>query len=265
VETIADYQLVRSLGEGNNGEFFLATPPARLPVDAEHVAVKVLSGPTSDDAFRRATRELRLFASVQSPYLVTLYDAGQEGGKFFYSMRYFPLGSLAEPARVLTSAEILRAVSHASRAAHALHEAGIVHRGIKPENILLEEDGAKLSDLGLAQVLTPGLSVTGIGPVSSLEYVDPGILRGESASRASDIWSLGATLHRAITGTGMYGDFPVGDVGVAVRKVLTSDPLVSQSLDDGIADVVRRCIAPDPADRLATAEQLADRLEALSG
>lgn len=260
---IADYELVRSLGEGNHGEFFLAVPPARLPVDAEHVAVKILSGPTTEDAFRRATRELRLFASVRSPYLVSLFDAGQEGGRFFYSMSYFPRGSLADPAQPLTRVETRRAVAHASRAAHALHEAGIVHRGIKPANILLEEDGAKLSDLGLAQVVTPGLSVTGIGPVESLEYVDPGTLRGEPASRASDVWSLGATLHRALAGEGVYGEISRTDVGLAVRQVLTSSPTLSDTLTSGEAALVRTCLAADPADRPATAEELAVCIEAL--
>jgi serine/threonine protein kinase len=264
VDSIADYQLVRSLGEGNHGEFFLAAPPKRLPVDAEYVAVKVLSAPTTDDAFRRATRELRLFASVHSPYLVTLYDAGQDGGRFFYSMQYFPLGSLMAPARELSEAEILRAVAHASLAANALHEAGVVHRGIKPANILLSEDGAKLSDLGLAQVLTPGLSVTGIGPIGSLEFVDPAILRGEPASRSSDIWSLGATLHRALTGHGIYGDLPDDDVGLAVRRVLSTAPQIDDSLPGPQAELIRACLAPDPAERPATAEELAHRLEALS-
>jgi eukaryotic-like serine/threonine-protein kinase len=263
MDSIADYRIVRSLGEGNQGEFFLAERPARLPVDAEYVAVKVLSGPTTDDAFRRATRELKLFASVKSPYLVTLYDAGQDGGRFFYSMQYFPLGSLGAPARPLSQDEIVRAVAHASLAAHALHETGVVHRGIKPQNILLHDDGAKLSDLGLAQVLTPGMSVTGIGPVGSLEYVDPAILRGESASRASDIWSLGVTLHRALTGAGIYGDLPFGDVGLAVRRVLTTEPELSAALSPAQAEVIRSCWAPDPVDRPASGEDLAKRLDAL--
>ena len=92
---IADYEFVRSLGRGNHGEFFVAHTPARLPVDAEFVAVKVLSGPTSEDVFRRATRELSAFASVQSPCLVALYDAGQQGESFYYAMEYLPDGSLA--------------------------------------------------------------------------------------------------------------------------------------------------------------------------
>src|SRR5689334_25000434 len=125
MQGIADYEFIRSLGQGNHGEFFLADRPARLPVKAEQVAVKVCGG-TGEDAFRRATRELKAFAVVQSPYLVTLYDAGQQGGVFYYSMEYLPSGSLAEPAQNVDPAARLRAVACAGRAAQALHDAGIV-------------------------------------------------------------------------------------------------------------------------------------------
>ena len=76
---IADYTLVRSLGDGNHGEFYLAERPDRLDVDAEFLAVKVWGAGASEAGFRKAIRELKLFASVKSPYLVTLFDAGQEG------------------------------------------------------------------------------------------------------------------------------------------------------------------------------------------
>jgi serine/threonine protein kinase len=264
MDAIADYRIVRSLGEGNHGEFFLAVPPARLGVDAEYVAIKVLSGPSTEDTFRRATRELQAFASVRSPYLIELYDAGQAGAHFFYSMPYFPLGSLAAPARPVERDETVRAVAHAGRAADALHESGIVHRGIKPANILLHEEGAKLSDLGLAHTLAPGLSVTGIGPIESLEHVDPAILRGDPPSRASDVWSLGTTLHRALAGTSVYGELSTTDAGLAVRKVLTTEPAVDESLADAEADVIRACLATDPTDRPTTAEALADRLDGLA-
>ena len=108
METIADYRLIRSLGAGSHGEFFLAEPPARLGLDTEFVAVKVTAGQTQDDAFRRATRELRLFAQVKSPYLVALYDAGQEGGRFFYAAEYLPLGSLGSPSKPLDRGQTLR-------------------------------------------------------------------------------------------------------------------------------------------------------------
>lgn len=260
---IADYKFIRSLGEGNHGEFFLAPPPPRLNVPAEFVAVKVLTGQTDDEAFRRTTRELRAFASVRSPYLVTLFDAGQEGGTFFYSMEYFPLGSLASPARPLARVEVLRAAAHASRAAHALHEAGVVHRSIKPANVLLAEDGARLSDLGLAQLLAPGQTVTGIGPIASVEFLDPAILRGERGSRSSDIWSLGITLHQALAGAGVYGELPTRDPLLTVRKVLTTTPVISPTLGAEEAALVAACLALDPADRPDTAENLALRIEAL--
>lgn len=263
MEKVADYRLIRSLGEGNHGEFFLADRPPRLPVDADLVAVKVLHGMSGDDAFRRTTRELRVFASVRSPYLVTLYDAGQEGDKFFYSMEYFPLGSLAAPARPLDRAERLRAIVHAARAAHALHESGTVHRGIKPANILLHDEGAKLSDLGFAQELMPGQTVTSVGPIGSVEYLDPGILKGDTASRGSDVWSLGMTLHKVLTGVGVYGELP-DDPLVVVRKVLTAQPEVSEELSADERAVVERALSPEPVDRHATAEQFADEVEALS-
>ena len=111
MQGIADYEFIRPLGSGNHGQFFLARRPPRLPVDVEYVAVKVLGGESTADTFRRATREMKAFASVRSPYLVTLYDAGQHDGVFYYSMEYLPAGSLAEPAQPLDPATALRAVA----------------------------------------------------------------------------------------------------------------------------------------------------------
>jgi serine/threonine protein kinase len=264
MQGIADYRFVRALGDGGHGTFYLAIPPARLGLAVEHVAVKVLAGSTDEEAVRRTTRELRAFASAQSPYLVTLFDAGQQDGSFFYSMQYFPMGSLAEPARPLTRAEVLTAVSQAALAAHALHEAGVVHRSIKPENILLQEDGARLSDLGLAQALAPGQTVTGLGPIGAVEYIEPAILLGKRGSRASDIWSLGVTLHRALTGVGVYGDLPAKDPLFAVRKVLSTQPQLSPTLDAGTTALLTKALATDPQDRQRDALAFAQECQALT-
>lgn len=261
MQGIADYRFVRPLGEGAHGTFYLAVPPPRLGMSVEHVAVKVLTGSTDEETIRRTTRELRAFASAASPYLVTLYDAGQQDGSFFYAMEYFPGGSLGAPATPLTRTQVLMAVAQASRAAHALHEAGVVHRSIKPENILLHESGARLSDLGLAQALAPGQTVTGLGPIGTVEYLEPVILLGQRGSRASDIWSLGITLHRALTGVGVYGELSQSDPLFAVRTVLSTKPVLSASLEAADAALVARCLAPEAADRPATAAELADALE----
>jgi serine/threonine protein kinase len=264
VQGIADYRFVRPLGEGAHGSFFLAVPPARLGLAAEHVAVKVLVGSTDEETVRRTTRELRAFASAASPYLVTLYDAGQQDGRFFYAMEHFPLGSLGAPAVTLTRAQVLTAVAQAARAAHALHEVGVVHRSIKPENILLHADGARLSDLGLAQALAPGQTVTGLGPIGTVEYLEPGLLLGQRGSRASDIWSLGITLHRALTGTGVYGQLSQTDPLLAVRTVLSSKPVLSTALEARDAELIAHALAAEAADRPATAQALAEALEALA-
>ncbi len=260
-QLLADFQVVRVLGEGNHGRFYLARPPARLGIADEFVAVKVFAGHCSEDAYRRGVRELRAFAAVASPYLVTVYDAVLQDN-FLYAMEYLPLGSLAAPARPLDRPEVLRAVEHAARAVHALHEAGMVHGDIKPGNVMLHADGGKLSDLGLARVFTTGAALTGMAPESSVEYVDPALLRGDSPSRSSDIWGLGATLHRALSGVGLYGEMPERQPLLAIRRVQSTPPVIDASLNAEEAATVQSCLAPD-LDRLPTALALAEQLAVL--
>lgn len=259
---IADYQVVRVLGEGNNGRFYLARPPARLGLPDEYVAVKVFTGQHSAQAYERGVRELRAFAQVSSPYLVKVYDAVLQDS-FLYAMEYCPLGSLAAPARPLARVEVLRAVAHAARAAHALHEAGLTHGDVKPANILLTEQGGKLSDLGLARYLTPGVTLTGMASAASVEYLDPGLLRGERPSRATEVFALGATLHRALTGQGLYGELPDSEPLLAIRKVMSAEPVMARGLRPEEETLVRDCLAPLGV-RPATALQVAERLDTLA-
>jgi serine/threonine protein kinase len=260
---IADYEFIRSLGSGNHGQFFLARRPPRLPVDTEYVAVKVLVGDSTTETFRRATRELKAFARVSSPYVVATYDAGQQDGVFYYSMEYLDGGSLEAPVRPLDRATTLRAIAHAARAVAALHEVGIVHRDIKPGNVLLSAGGAKLSDLGLAHVFTEGVTVTGVGPVGAIEYVDPAFLLGEPSGPHNDVWSLGAMLHRVLTGTGIYGDLPEQNGLLALRRILSSTPQLSNALPEPLRYLVGDCLAA-VADRPA-ASAVAERIEQFTG
>jgi serine/threonine protein kinase len=261
---IADYRFVRRLGTGIHGEFYLAHPPKRLPVTADLVAVKVLSGGSSQDVFRWAHRELAAFAAVSSPYLVDLYDAGQQGDEVYYSMEYLPGGSLAMPAEPPGRVTALTAVAHAARAVHALHEAGIAHRAVKPANVLLHPGGAKLADLGLSHVLTPGITITKMGSAGDIGYVDPGQIRGDRPSRASDVFSLGATLHYALAREGLYGPLPEGDPLLAIRRVVSHPPVIAAQLEPDVRRVIAWAIAADPAERPATALQLAGQIENLA-
>jgi len=267
---VADYVVVRQLGEGNHGRYYLARPPARLELAEEFVALKVFGDRVGELAYERGVRELRAFAAVRSPYLVTVYDAVLED-TFAYAMQYFPLGSLSAPARPLARTEVHRALENAARAAHALHEAGMAHSDIKPANVLLTEGsggsaagiGGRLSDLGLARFLAPGATLTSMGRASSVEYVDPDVIGGARPSRRTEIWALGATVHRALAGTGLYGELPDAQPLLAIRKVLGTQPQVDPGLRPAEAEVVRLCLAPDNG-RLPTAEAVADRLAALA-
>jgi serine/threonine protein kinase len=266
---VADYVIVRQLGEGNHGRYYLARPPTRLELSDEFVALKVFGDRVSELGYDRGVRELRAFAAVRSPYLVTVYDAVLED-TFAYAMQYFPLGSLAAPARPLARTEVYRVLEHAARAAHALHEAGMAHSDIKPANVLLAEGNSggdaisgRLSDLGLARFLAPGTTLTSMGRASSVEYLDPDVIGGARPSRRTEIWALGATVHRALAGTGLYGELPDAQPLLAIRKVLGTQPQVDPGLRPAEAEVVRLCLAPDNG-RLPTAEAVADRLAALA-
>ena len=264
MDGIADYRFVRAIGEGGHGAFYLAEPPLRLGVTADFVTVKILFGANNEENLRRATRELRAFAAAASPFLVNLLDAGRQDDMFFYAMEHCALGSLGQPEHDLERGEILRAVAQAARGAHALHDAGLVHRSISPANILLHADGARLSDLGLVQALDPSQTMTGLGPVGTVEFMDPTLLSGSDASPASDIWSLAASLHVALTGEGLYGAMPANDPLLAVRKVLTARPLISSGLEAPDAALIVRCLDPAVEGRPASAQLLAEALEALA-
>jgi eukaryotic-like serine/threonine-protein kinase len=258
---IADYQVVRLIGVGNNGRYFLARPPARLGISDEYVAVKVFTTPASEQAYELSVRELRAFAAVDSPYLVRVYDAVL-ADSFVLATEYLPLGSLAQPARPVSRPEVLAAVRHAALATHALHEAGLAHCDIKPANILLSDDGAKLTDLGLARFLAPGATLTRMTQVESVEFVDPSILRGDRPSRATEVWALGATLHKALAGGGLYGELPASSPLLTIRKVMSTEPVVDPSLAAEEAALVQDCLAPGDQ-RLPTAAMVAERLKTI--
>jgi serine/threonine protein kinase len=265
VDGIADYTFIRPLGEGNHGRYYLATPPPRLGLEAKAVVVKVVAGQTTSDTFTRATRELKAFAAVRSPYLVRLYDAGQQTGTFFYAMEWLERGSLADHPQELSKDEARKAVADVARAAHALHEAGIVHQDIAPENVLLTGDGGRLADLGLAKVLQPGVTVTSIGSrsIGAVEFVDPAMLAGGRPSRLTDVYSIGMTLHRALAGTGMFGEIPADQPMMAMRAVLAGSPKVDPSLGPQESALIKACVDPDLSRRPRTAQEVAERIDAL--
>jgi predicted MFS family arabinose efflux permease len=258
---IADYRFVSYIGPGSLGGVFQARRPARLPVDADYVAVKILGNRTTADMLAQAVIALRAYAAVRSARLVPVYDVGRHSGASYYSMQYLAEGSLAGSAGLVPLGLALRAISDAAAGAAALHQAGITHLGIKPRSILLDgAGGAKLSGPALASIFLPGSALTGPGSIATLEFTDPAVLAGAPASPAADVWSLAATMHRVVTGTSLLGaDLPAGDSLQAIRTVLRAQPKPSPLLPGPLAELVAECLGA-PATRPA-ARQVARRLD----
>jgi serine/threonine protein kinase len=103
-----------------------------------------------------------------------------------------------------------------------------------------------------------------MGPAGDIGYLDPSLIRGDRPSRASDVFSLGATLHFAVAGEGLYGPLPDDDPLLAMRRVMTNPPAISARVDPDIREVIAWAIAANPSERPATALQLAERIEALA-
>jgi serine/threonine-protein kinase len=182
-------------------------------------------------------------------------------------MRHARLGSLAAPARDLTRRERLQAVAQAARGAHDLHEAGVVHRGIAPSSILLDQAGAVLGEPAVAHLLSRGHTLSGMGTAARadrLQLLDPELMSGRPAGRASDVWALGVTLHLALTGHGVFPALVSADPFTAVRIYLRSRPEPGEDLSDGERAVVATALHPDPARRFLTAAEFADAVEDLA-
>lgn len=258
---IADYRLLARADDGSTAVLYRAEAPARLGLTAGTVVVVKLLEGTGDRAFSRLSRLLQTFAAVHHPSLVPLLDAGQHEDIFFYATPDWPGGSLARPASPLAPSAAVAAVADAARAAHALHETGIAHRDISPSTVLLHQAGAWLGGLDLARAALGGGSVTSMSSLHSVGYVDPAVIKGDQPSRASDIYSLGATLHFALTGRGVHPDLPENDAVMAVRRVLRDAPQLADELDEVTRRVIVGCLDADPALRPLTAEGLAEQLD----
>lgn len=247
------YEAVRLLGTGSTGATWLALRPPRLRVAADHVVVKTLRQPLVDAQFEVLSSELAMLTGLPGSDLVPLYEVATADDRAHVVMAHARLGSLDRPRRPMQRSEVLRALLGAARGAGAVHDAGAVHGNIKPANVLLHDGGGWLSDAASA-VLPP--------VPEPVEYVDPAVLRGAAPSRSSDVWSLGVTMHRTLTGTPLYGEVPDVDRNAAIHHVLSSQPRLGGGLHPGEARVIGACLAPTAGERPTTTE-VAERIEPL--
>lgn len=250
------YSLEREVGRGGMGAVWLA----RDEVLGRPVAVKrlgLLPGSTSPDA-ARAEREARLAAKLNHPYVVAVFDLVQDEADTWLVMEYVDGKSLAERLRhggAMTGAQALPIITQCADALLAAHREGIVHRDVKPSNIMLSRAGeAKLTDFGIARAAAdPSLTQTGL-VTGSPAYLAPEVASGRTATPASDVWSLGATLFHCLAGRPPYdvGDNLLGGLYTIVHEEPPRLPGAGM-----LAPVLEGTMVRDPDDRWSMEEVLA--------
>jgi serine/threonine-protein kinase len=269
-KTVMDnrYDVGRPLGSGGMGEVFLA----RDRVLGRDVALKVLRTQYAGDRefAERFKREAQSAASLSHPNIVQVYDRGDtEDGASYIAMEYVPGGTLKEKIvgeGPLASREAAALGAQVAEALGAAHERGMVHRDIKPQNVLLTGRGeAKVADFGIARA---GSSVT-ISKTGSVMgtagYMSPEQALGKPATPKSDLYSLGVVLYEALTGELPY----TADNPIAVSMKHVNEPLVppreiEPTIPEGMNALVTRLMAKDPEDRYASADELAGDLWRIS-
>jgi serine/threonine protein kinase len=265
-KTVLDdrYDVVRPLGSGGMGEVYLA----RDRVLGRDVALKVLRKQyAGDDEFaERFKREAMSAASLSHPNIVQVYDRGEtEEGASYIAMEYVPGGTLKEwisregPLEAADAAGIGAQVAEALGAAH---DRGMVHRDIKPQNVLLAaRGGAKVADFGIARAGSSAtISRTG-SVMGTAGYMSPEQALGKPATPKSDLYSLGVVLYEALTGELPY----TADNPIAVSMKHVNEPLqppieLNPRIPRGMNALVTKLLAKDPENRYADAEELANDL-----
>jgi hypothetical protein len=264
---VAGYEIEGVLGHGGMGVVY----EARQLSLGRTVALKILAGTLGmDPSFKERFRhEGRIQAALDHPHIVTIFEAGEWDDSLFIAMRLVRGPNLKEMiiARELEGARTLRILRPIAEALDSAHEAGLIHRDIKPQNILVgSRDRSYLADFGLTKGIDDaGLTQTGQF-VGTIDYIAPEQIRGEPATGACDIYALSAVLYECLTGTVPYAK--PSDAAVMYAHLSEPPPLVTEvrpELPPNLDEVICKAMDKDPKARFESATALIDAAERALG
>ncbi len=262
-KTLGQYHIVETLGHGGMATVF----KARQPALDRYVAVKVLLPHQADTPeFReRFTREAKAIAQLNHPNILPVIDYGQDGDLIYIVMKYVAGGTLAERLkRPIDLATTTRLIGQIASALDHAHQRGIIHRDVKPSNVLLDEnEWVQLADFGLAKLLEGDQVLTGSGlSIGTPAYLSPEQGQGETIDRHADIYSLGVMLYEMVTGRLPFtAETPMG----VIIKHIYEPPLPPRTLNPAIPEaleaVVLKSLAKPVEERYHSAGELARALQ----
>jgi beta-lactam-binding protein with PASTA domain/predicted Ser/Thr protein kinase len=264
-ETIIDgrYRVISRLGSGGMADVYLAQDQLL----GRDVAVKVLHQHFAEDQefVERFRREASSAAGLSHPNIVGIFDRGEWNGTYYIAMEYVAGRSLKEIVRehgALDPAAAIDVVVQILRAARFAHRRGVIHRDLKPHNVIIDEEGrARVTDFGIARAGASDMTMTG-SIMGTAQYLSPEQAQGYTVSGSSDLYSIGVILYELLTGVVPFeGETAVAiafkQVSATPRPPSELNPAVSPSLDA----IVLRALAKDPAERYATADELSAALQ----
>ena len=249
---LGKYQLHESLGSGAFAEVYRATDTVLKRV----VALKVLRPAliADEEAFARFVQEAQVTSALFQPHIATVLDLGEAEGRYFLAMRYVDgptLSKLIKTKGALPWAEALRLAQHISAALHFAHERGLVHRDVKPSNILVSPtDGAMLTDFGLVKAYqSTGMTARTGAIMGTPQYIPPEVWRGKLATPAADQYALACVLVEMLTGRALYD----GGTPWAVMQKHSQPPQFPAQWPNGtpagLSGVLARALSNEPHQR----------------
>lgn len=261
-KTLGRYQIVEKLGQGGMATIFKAYQPA---LD-RYVAIKVLP---AQHAFtpgfsERFEREARAVAQLDHPNILPIIDFGQEGDLSYIVMKMATGGTLQDRMnRPMDLAQAAHFIEQIASALDHAHGRGIMHRDVKPSNVLLDEEGwVQLTDFGLAKMLAgdEGLTATGVG-IGTPAYMSPEQGQGLPVDQRADIYSLGVVLYEMVTGHPPYSaETPMAVVVKHIYEPLPVPRQLYPNLPEAVEGVILKALAKDPDDRYDSAGEMARAL-----
>jgi hypothetical protein len=264
--TFGEYELVQEIARGGMGVVYKALHPALNRV----VALKmILEGSfTSEAAVKRFYQEARAAAALDHPNIVPIYDIGQHEGRHYFTMPFIESGSLKSLVQEKGPRSALEAANLVASTAEAIaqaHQRGLIHRDLKPDNVLIDAGGrARVTDFGLAKQVADNVGLTATGViVGTPAYMAPEQALGgkRDIGPAADIYALGGILYFLLTGRAPFEGDSVTEVLLQVVKE-SPTPLrkIKADIPEGLEAVCRQCLEKDQTRRYATAGDLADAL-----
>src|SRR4051795_4844441 len=259
------YRLVELLGQGGMARIYRGHDN-QLDRD---VAIKLLRPEygRDPDFGSRFRHEAQAAASLNHPNIVSVYDYGQDAAGPFIVMELVDgedLASILKRSGALPPRQAARVTAEAARALHAAHQRGIVHRDVKPSNIMIDRDGrVKVADFGIARAVAEAQMTLPGTTLGSVHYFSPEQARGDQTTPSSDIYSLGIVLFELLTGHRPWEADSAAAVAMARLAGPPPDPATIRSgIPSDLVAIDRKALATEPADRWSAASSMAAALEA---